>query len=376
MFKSTTNTFSSILRPCLPGQAFPFTPWNLNNHIPNRPLIGLRIIHSRRPIRRRFVKKKTSVHPPPVPSRQPETNIFPKDLFGVPPWIWLVGTFGGTYYISHLEKIELTGRWRFMDTSIEAELAAGEEMYLQILSEYRSKLLPQNHPTSRLVAQVAYHIIQASGLSKTKQSSGQFGWSHSELTEGSPSVTDWKVHVIDEPRIQNAFVIPGGKIFVFTGILPICQTEGGLATVLGHEVAHQVLRHPAERMSSMKVIFLLTTLLTVIGLDPGIGRALVTLLMGLPNSRRNELEADQIGLKIMASACYDPSEAIRMWQRMSQFSSSKQITPRATEFLQTHPTHDRRIEKINSWLPDAQKHLQERCGLTKQLHRQFKSWRP
>ena len=92
----------------------------------------------------------------------------------------------------------------------------------------------------------------------------------------------------------NSFVIPGGKIFVFTGILPICQSEAGLATVLGHEVAHQVLRHPAERMSSMKVIFLLTTMLSVIGLDPGICRAAVTLLMTLPNSRRSEVEGEPL----------------------------------------------------------------------------------
>lgn len=99
--------------------------------------------------------------------------------------------------------------------------------------------------------------------------------------------------LVTDGRVKTCFlrfVIPGGKIFVFTGILPICETEAGLATVLGHEVAHQVLRHTAERMSSMKVVFLLTTVLSLIGLDFGLSRALVTLLMALPNSRKSETE--------------------------------------------------------------------------------------
>lgn len=166
-------------------------------------------------------------------------------------------------------------------------------------------------------------------------------------------------------------MIPGGKIFVFTGILPICQNEAGLATVLGHEVAHQVLRHPAERMSSLKVIFLLTSILSVVGLDPAICRAMVTLLMTLPNSRRSEMEADRIGLKIMASACYDPKEAVGVWKRMDQHDRSKQLTKRVTEFLQTHPAHDRRVEKIISWLPEAQSQLERKCGLTSQAFQQF-----
>ncbi|OAV99126.1 hypothetical protein PTTG_09176 [Puccinia triticina 1-1 BBBD Race 1] len=301
--------------------------------------------------------------------------------------MWYIGAAGGIYYVSHLEKVELTGRWRFMDTSIQAEIATGEEVYMETLAQFRSKLLPPTHPTTRFITSVAQKIIQASELAQRPDesidnltsSSPEFDdWASpgSSFSSDPRPVPDWKIHVIDEPKIQNAFVIPGGKIFVFTGILPICQNEAGLATVLGHEVAHQVLRHPAERMSSLKVIFLLTTLLSVIGLDPGTCRAAVTLLMTLPNSRRSEIEADQIGLNIMASACYDPREAIGVWKRMDEHDRSSRTARKATEFLQTHPTHDRRIEKITSWLPEAQSYLDRNCGFTNKAFREYNRWNP
>jgi len=367
----------------------------------SNPVLTLRHFHTARihqATYRRFGdqdSKPTWSLIPPSPNgsyqRWPSNN---QNYYGLPPWVWLLGIAGcGGYYLNHLEKVELTGRWRFMDTSVEAEIATGEQVYMQTLTQFRSKLLPATHPTSRFISGVAAKIIRASvKLSHEPNQSWTDPFSEdprpppSQFSDwaspGSPTspnpghVSDWKIHVIDDPKIQNAFVIPGGKIFVFTGILPICQSEAGLATVLGHEVAHQVLRHPAERMSSMKVIFLLTTMLSVIGLDPGICRAAVTLLMTLPNSRRSEIEADQIGLNIMASACYDPREAIGVWKRMDQHERSSRLAGTATEFLQTHPTHDHRIEKIASWLPEAQGHLDKNCGFTTSTFQKFAKWNP
>ncbi|POW12480.1 hypothetical protein PSTT_04439 [Puccinia striiformis] len=347
-------------------------------------LRGFTTLHAQQAIYKRFADGNNKPTWPLMPTSSHQQHRkwrYDQSLYGLPSWIWFIGATGGVYYLVHLEKVEVTGRWRFMDTSIEAEIATGEQVYMQTLSQFRSKLLPPNHPTSRFITGVAQKIIQASERPPTHRldhSSHEFGdWA---ATPGSPissnpgPVSDWKIHVIDEPKIQNAFVIPGGKIFVFTGILPICKTEAGLATVLGHEVAHQVLRHPAERMSSMKVIFLLTTMLSIVGLDPAICRAAVTLLMTLPNSRRSEVEADQIGLNIMASACYDPKEAIGVWKRMDQHDQSSRITRTATEFLQTHPTHDTRIEKITSWLPEAQSHFDRKSGFTNKAFHQFNHW--
>lgn len=305
---------------------------------------------------------------------------FDRAFRGIPNWIWWLAGGGGVYFVSHLEAVEQTGRLRFMDTSVESELATGRQVYAQTLAQYQNRILPPSHPTSIYVTKVANQIIKASNLgSDSELGDDPFlkhqSWSDSGVTNAKrENLPDWKIHVIDEPRIQNAFVIPGGKIFVFTGILPICKTESGLATVLGHEVAHQVLRHTAERMSSMKVVFLLTTVLSIIGLDFGFSRALVTLLMTLPNSRTSEIEADQVGLNIMAKACYDPTEAVRMWKRMEDHEHRSKHSAQMTEFLQTHPAHDRRIQNISGWLTEAEKHREAHCGFTTQAAAQFNRW--
>ncbi|KAI9605070.1 hypothetical protein H4Q26_003041 [Puccinia striiformis f. sp. tritici PST-130] len=356
-------------------------------------LRGFTTLHAQQAIYKRFADGNNKPTWPLMPTSSHQQHRkwrYDQSLYGLPSWIWFIGATGGVYYLVHLEKVEVTGRWRFMDTSIEAEIATKAKLHssqkiyrFNRRASLHANPIPISFETAtskpshdRFITGVAQKIIQASERPPTHRldhSSHEFGdWA---ATPGSPissnpgPVSDWKIHVIDEPKIQNAW-----EIFVFTGILPICKTEAGLATVLGHEVAHQVLRHPAERMSSMKVIFLLTTMLSIVGLDPAICRAAVTLLMTLPNSRRSEVEADQIGLNIMASACYDPKEAIGVWKRMDQHDQSSRITRTATEFLQTHPTHDTRIEKITSWLPEAQSHFDRKCGFTNKAFHQFNHW--
>lgn len=139
----------------------------------------------------------------------------------------------------------------------------------------------------------------------------------------------------------NAFVLPGGKVFVYTGILSIAQTDDGLAAILGHEIAHNVARHAAEAMSQ-NLIFVAPLRLLLLGLDysgytMGLARILGDTIMGLgvvrPASRKQESEADYIGLMIMAKACYDPNAAVGVWQRMEQAEVAQ--TP---EWLSTHPS--------------------------------------
>lgn len=169
----------------------------------------------------------------------------------------------------------------------------------------------------------------------------------------------WEFNLINSKDV-NAFCMPGGKIVVYTGILPITQNETGLAVVLGHEVAHAVAKHANERMSQQ--------LLTQYG-----GAALGTVLSGssaatqsiagslygigsqygvtLPHSRRQELEADRLGLIFMAMAGYDPRLATAFWQRMSQNSNAG-----VAEFMSTHPSDQTRIGKIEAELPEALKY--------------------
>ncbi|MEW6158650.1 MAG: M48 family metallopeptidase [Verrucomicrobiota bacterium] len=166
--------------------------------------------------------------------------------------------------------------------------------------------------------------------------------------------------VVFESQEANAFCLPGGKIGVYTGILPITRDEEGLATVLGHEVAHAAAHHGGERMSEALVMqtggqFLGSALSssspqtqallsTLYGLGAQLGRA-------LPHSRQQELEADYIGLVYMKRAGYNPARAVDFWERFSQYTNQRGGPP---WFLRTHPVSSVRIEKIREALPKVQ----------------------
>ncbi|HMP84782.1 MAG TPA: M48 family metallopeptidase [Verrucomicrobiota bacterium] len=166
--------------------------------------------------------------------------------------------------------------------------------------------------------------------------------------------------VLFESKEVNAFCLPGGKVGVFTGILPITKDESGLATVIGHEVAHAVARHGGERMSSAMVIQLGGQVLdaTVAATDPRwqavAGTAYgVTTTVGaqLPHSRMQESEADRIGLIYMARAGYDPETAVGFWERFATFNQQQGDSQPA--FLRTHPTDAKRIQDLKKWMPEA-----------------------
>lgn len=168
----------------------------------------------------------------------------------------------------------------------------------------------------------------------------------------------WEVSLIHSPQV-NAFCLPGGKIAVYTGILPIARTEGGLAVVMGHEMAHATLRHGSERILQQQSA---NTILTGVNfstmdMDYGQRRMILGALgagaqMGflLPFSRDHESEADVIGLRYMALAGYDPREAVPFWQRMGEASGNRRQPP---EFASTHPSHQTRISRLQEAMPEA-----------------------
>ncbi|HEX7653457.1 MAG TPA: M48 family metallopeptidase [Verrucomicrobiae bacterium] len=167
--------------------------------------------------------------------------------------------------------------------------------------------------------------------------------------------------VVFESKEANAFCLPGGKVGVYTGILPITKSEAGLAVVLGHEIAHAVARHGAERMTEQLAIQFggqsLGTLMA--NSDPRL-TALAGAAYGvgaqygvqLPHSRAQESEADHIGLIYLARAGYDPAEAVAFWQRFAQYNQQNGGNNQPT-FARTHPTDATRIQQIQGWLPEA-----------------------
>jgi predicted Zn-dependent protease len=167
----------------------------------------------------------------------------------------------------------------------------------------------------------------------------------------------WEFNTIQE-NIINAWCMPGGKVVVYTGLLPVTQTEEGLAVVMGHEIAHAIARHGNERMSEGLLIGLggmvleealknkkQETQLLFLGLYM-IGS---NLALALPNSRMQESEADKLGLIFMSMAGYNPEEAIPFWQRMATNNKGGKLP----EFLSTHPSDETRIKKLSTIIPEV-----------------------
>ncbi|KAI8144340.1 peptidase family M48-domain-containing protein [Fennellomyces sp. T-0311] len=202
-----------------------------------------------------------------------------------------------------------------------------KQAYHEVMSQFGHRILPDNHPYTQFVARTARRIVQVSGMDDLQ----------------------WEFHVINSPE-PNAFVLPGGKVFVFTGILPIVENEDGMAAVLGHEVAHQLARHSAEKLSFAKIILVVQLTMMLFGIDPSylFNQLAMNFILTKPFSRKCETEADEIGLQLMAQACYDPHEAVNMWKRMERAGGGD-----IPQFMSTHPSHKNRITFLEKEMPTA-----------------------
>ncbi|KAI9375205.1 peptidase family M48-domain-containing protein [Aspergillus egyptiacus] len=240
----------------------------------------------------------------------------------------MIGGMIGGVYVYNLDTVEMTGRRRFNCVSHQQELSMGLQSYNEVMQQVRGRILPESHPVTIMVNRVLARLIPLAPI------------------DGA----DWKVHVIQDDTQKNAFVLPGGKVFVFTGILPICRDEDGLAAVLGHEIAHVIAHHPGERMSTSFVTiglaFIVSFLFDISGQIPGL---FLNLMYTLPNSRTQESEADTIGLMMMAKACFNPEGAIGLWDRM--YRAEKAAPP---QFMSTHPSSYNRMEALREKLNKAQ----------------------
>jgi predicted Zn-dependent protease len=176
---------------------------------------------------------------------------------------------------------------------------------------------------------------------------------------------NWEFNVVKDDTTANAWCMPGGKVVVYTGLLPITKTEAGLAVVMGHEISHAIASHGNERMSAGMMQQLGMTALDVAMANKseqtrsifqsavGMGSELGLML---PFSRKQESEADRMGLIFMAMAGYDPTEAINFWKRMAANSNGQ----KPPEFLSTHPSDETRINNIQTkYLPEAIKYYKK-----------------
>jgi predicted Zn-dependent protease len=178
------------------------------------------------------------------------------------------------------------------------------------------------------------------------------------ISEGYESLVKefaWEFNLLESDQV-NAWCMPGGKVAFYTGIMPICQDETGIAVVMGHEIAHAVASHARERMSNGMMLNLgMSTISAAMGQNPTMTEQILLQSIGMGSelgmlsfSRKHELEADEMGLIFMAMAGYDPRQAPVFWERMSKTGGAA-----PPEFLSTHPGPDRRIERLNANMPKA-----------------------
>src|SRR5882672_5409062 len=256
------------------------------------------------------------------------------------------------------ETAPVTGRSQLMLVSESEERQMGERAYSQLLS--REPQLHDGGWATTTVDRVGRRIADAAEHPPAKM------WKAPQY--------DWEFRTINK-NVPNAFCLPGGKIGVNTGLLTVVQSDAELAAVLGHEVAHALARHAAERLSDQRAatvaLTAATVALAVVGArsgntSPGTSAAIsvaalaagagVTYGVLLPMSRKQESEADHIGLVLMALAGYDPHAAITLWERLASLNKGQ----KGPQWLSTHPTDDTRIADIKSWVPEAMKYYRPR----------------
>ena len=204
----------------------------------------------------------------------------------------------------------------------EQELELGQRASQEVLAEYRDRILPADRPEVKRARGIAGRIVRAVEIRPLQREINLH-------VEGYQN--EWKLNVLRSDKV-NAFALPGGKIFVFTGILQVVQNDDQLATVLSHEIAHVLAHHASERIARER---------------PGI----VGMLEGFKYDRKQESEADHIGVFLMTFAGFNPEEAVRFWQRMQRLSENR---GHLLDFLSDHPSDAQRIHDLQAWVPRAE----------------------
>ena len=253
-------------------------------------------------------------------------------------------------YVYTLEPVPVTRRYRNLLLTERTERQLGARVFEQVKQQSlgnRTLLRPSDARTQR-VRRVGKRIAVA--VERLRKKLATSGEAHRHLR-----ALDWEFIVVNSEQV-NAFVVPGGKVCVFSGLLRRCRSDDELATVIGHEAAHVVARHTNENLTT-GALFTAIRLMLALALDVSfLGSAAVSVLFELPMSRRNELEADRIGLELMSDACYDPRASARVYAMLGDGGADHMT------FLSTHPPSQARIEQIKKLTPGAIEKFERQCG--------------
>lgn len=254
----------------------------------------------------------------------------------------LLGGGAVAFYVSHLEETPISKRTRFVLFGPELYDSLSKDMFDMQQSMHQNSILPLSHPTYKFVGSVTDRLLL--GNKDLKQIYSK----------------SWSITVIDNPQ-PNAFVLPSGQIFVYTGMLKICENPDQLACILGHEMAHAVLGHSAEVLSHTQLIdvgmmVVLAIIWAVLPTDltsvvvHWLTTKISALLLELPYNRMLETEADEVGLHLAAKACFDIRQSSVFWHKMSALQDQDDTD---LEWLSTHPIHESRADFLDKIIPEA-----------------------
>jgi predicted Zn-dependent protease len=283
-----------------------------------------------------------------------------RGLLGIRWWVLLLfGVYAAWSWFGNARTDPYTGTKAHYGASVDEEAQLGLQAYQQVLTEEHP--LEAGDPRAQKIEAVAKRLVARASAVEADLARAN-GQPSPNLAAGF----DWSVAVLESPQ-ANAFCLPGGKMAVYTGLLSVTQNDDAMAIVMGHEIAHALLRHGSQRIAQQKLVQMgqVAAGLAIGNLDPQQQQMVMAALgagtqygLVLPYGRKHESQADEVGLMLAAAACFDPHEAIPLWQRMAQLDGGQ----RPPEFASTHPDPANRMQRLQELMPKAEAVRAKYCG--------------
>ena len=279
---------------------------------------------------------------------------------GIRWWVLLVfAAYAAFSWFGGAKTDPYTGEKARYGASVDEEAQLGLQAFTEVLSQ--EKPLDASHPTAKQIEGIARRLV-----ARASEVEAQLAAENSQPSPDLARTFDWSVAVLESEQ-ANAFCLPGGKMAVYTGLIPVTQNENAMAIVMGHEIAHALLRHGSQRMAQQKLVQIgqMAAGVAVGEMDMQQQQMLMAALgaglqygVVLPYGRDHETQADEVGLMLAAAACYDPHEAVPLWNRMSGIGGGA----RPPEFASTHPDPANRIANLQALMPRAEQYFAKYCG--------------
>jgi predicted Zn-dependent protease len=279
---------------------------------------------------------------------------------GIRWWILLLfAAYAAWNWFGSARTDPYTGEKAHYGASVDEEAQLGLQAFREVLSQERA--LDAADPRAQAIGAIARRLVE-----HADEVEADLAREHGQAAPNLAAGFDWSVAVLESPQ-ANAFCLPGGKMAVYTGLLPVTQNDDAMAVVMGHEIAHALLRHGSQRIAQQKLVQMgqLAAGVALGNLDPQQQQMVMAALgagaqygLVLPYGRNHETQADEVGLMLAAAACYDSREAIPLWQRMAEIGGGE----RPPEFASTHPDPANRMQRLQALLPKAEQVRAKYCG--------------